>query len=185
VPYALLQVDSNFSVDVSAGYSDLETDMKRVDGQDLNTITGSTDSTRWFAATNLNGNWSMDKFLAGATVGLFTVREDKEAFNESGALVTGVAFAGGLAVAGQTTDLGRAHIGGDLGYDLGMMVPYVSADYRADYDTESSDNDSIALSIGSRFQLGDAVSASIEANTVQSKDDLDQWGALASFRVNF
>jgi len=176
-PYALYQLDKTYSVDASVGYSRLNYDVKRVEPRDLNSITGTTDAKRWFAAANLNGDWTMKKLQIGASAGLLSVSEDKDAYTEVGS--------GGQAVAAKSTDLGRAHIGGDLGYDLGAAVPYISADFRHDYNTDSSDSSSVEVGIGSRFQFGDAISAGIEANTVQMKNDLDQWGALASFRVKF
>ena len=176
-PYALFQVNKTFSVDATVGYSKLNYDVKRTEPSDLNSVTGTTDAKRWFGAANVNGDWVKNKLLLGASVGVLSVSEDKDAYTEVGS--------GGQAVAAKSTDLGRAHLGGDLGYDMGKMVPYVSADFRHDYNTDSSDSNSVEVGIGSRFQLGNAISASIEANTVQMKSDLDQWGAVASFRVKF
>ena len=176
-PYALFQVNKTFSVDATVGYSSLNYDMTRAEVRDLNTVTGSTDAERWFAAANVNGDWVKNKFLIGGSVGVLSVSEDKDAFTEVGS--------GAFAVAANSTNIGRVHIGGDLGYDLGKMVPYVSADFRHDYDTDATGSESVEVGIGSRFKLGNAISASIEANTVQLKDNLDQYGAVASFRVTF
>jgi len=177
-PYALYQLDKTYSVEVSGGYSKLNYDVTRVEPRDKNKITGTTDASRWFAEASLSGNWSIDALQLGASLGVLSVSEDKDAYTEVGS--------GGQAVASKSTDLGRATLGGEASYSLGdVVIPYVNANYRRDYNTDSSDDDSIALGIGSRFQLGDSVSAGIEANTVQGKDDLDQWGALASFRVVF
>jgi len=176
-PYALFQVNKTFSVDATVGYSNLNYDVKRTEPRDANSITGTTDADRWFAAANVNGNWVKNKFLIGGSAGVLSVSEDKDAFTEVGS--------GGQAVAAKSTNLGRVHLGGDLGYNMGKLVPYVSADFRHDYNTDSTDSNSVEVGVGSRFQLGNAISASIEANTVQMKSDLDQWGALASFRVTF
>lgn len=176
-PYLLYQLDKTFSVDVSAGYSKLSYDTYRIEPRDLNGITGTTDATRAFGAANVNGNWAMDKVRLGASVGVLSAKEDKDAYTEVGN--------GGQAVAAKTTHLGRAHVSGELGYDLGAAVPYVNADFRHDYKTSSTDSSSVELGIGSRFQLSDAITAGIEANTVQLKDNLDQWGALGSLRIKF
>lgn len=177
-PYVLFQANKTYSVDVSGGYSKLNYDVTRTEPLNTVSITGTTDAKRWFGAANVNGDWTSNKLEMGASLGVLQVQEKKDAFVESGT-------SGTQSVAAQTTDLGRAHLGGDLGYNLGVAVPYVSADVRYDYSTDAGDSSSVEVGLGSRFNLGKSVTAGIEVNSVQLQKDTKQYGATASLRAEF
>lgn len=177
-PYVSYQYNDNYSVNLSAGFSQLDYDMDRKDQQDKNIITGDTDAARWFGALNFNGNWSNDNLVYGASVGTLYTHEKKDGFTEVGS--------GAKTVAEETTKIGRASIGGNVGYEFfDMMTPYVRAKYSYDYqDGGSADESSVNAGLGVKFDLGSSVSAGIEANGTQ-KGDFKEAGGTASLRVKF
>lgn len=177
-PYVSYQYNNNYSVNVNAGYSMLDYDMDRLDQQDHNTIEGKTDANRWFGALNLNGNWTNDNLVYGATIGTMYAHEKQDGFTESGS--------GATTVASQTTKIGRASIGGNIGYEFfDMMTPYVKAKYNYDYqDGGSDDRNSVNAGLGVRFDLGSSVTAGIEA-TGTKKGDFGEVGGNANLRIQF
>jgi len=177
-PYVSYQYNDNYSVNLSAGYSALDYDMDRIDQQNRNIITGETDATRWFGALNFNGNWTNGDLSYGANIGTLYTKEKKDGFTEVGA--------GASTVADNTTTIGRASIGGNIGYEFfDMMTPYVRAKYSYDYqDGGSADESSINGGLGVNFAIGSAVSAGIEANGT-TKGDYKEVGGTASLRIKF
>lgn len=177
-PYAVYSYNKNYSVNLSGGFSQLSYDMDRKDQQDKNLITGETDADRWFGALNLNGNWTNDNLVYGANIGTLYTQEKKDGFTEVGS--------GATTVAAETTKIGRASIGGNIGYEFfDMMTPYVKAKYSYDYqDGGSADRNTANAGLGVNFALGSSVTAGIEANA-SKKGDFKEAGGSASLRVNF
>lgn len=177
-PYVSYTHDKNYDVNLSGGYSLLDYDMDRKDGVDKNVITGDTDADRWFAALNFNGNWANDDLVYGASIGTLYSQEKRDAFTEVGS--------GGSTVAAETTKIGRASIGANVGYEFfDMMTPYVKAKYSYDYqDGGSADKNTVAGGLGINFDLGTSVTAGIEGNA-SKKGDFKEAGGSASLRIKF
>ena len=177
-PYVAYSFDKNYSANFSAGYSQLDYDMDRKDGVDSSLIKGETDAVRYFGALNFNGNWNNDNLVYGANIGTLYSQEKKDGFTETGN--------GATTVAAKTTKLGRASIGGNIGYEFfDMMTPYVKAKYSYDYqDGGSADRNTAAAGLGVNFDLGSSVTAGIEGNA-SKKGDFKEAGGSASLRIQF
>ncbi|MDV7338632.1 autotransporter outer membrane beta-barrel domain-containing protein [Terasakiella sp. A23] len=176
-PYLGYIINKNYSVDASIGYSKLDYDMERIDATNQTAITGTTEADRIYGALNVNGNWNMDNVLLGASLGTLYAKEEKDAFTESGA--------GATSVAAQDTKLGRISIGGNIGYDFGMITPYLKAKYGYDYeDGGSGDDNMINGGLGVNFDFGSSVSAGLES-TATKKGDYTDVGGSVNLRVQF
>lgn len=176
--YALFDIDKTFSLDVTGGYSRLSYDMDRKDGLLGTVINGETDADRLFGAVNLNGAWTDQQWQFGGRFGLLYAQEERDGFTETGE--------GATTVAKQTTTIGRASIGGDIGYAFDDVTPYVKANYNYDYkDGGSSDNNFLDYGLGLRFDMGNGVSGGVEGTGIAFKDNLKSYGANASLRVQF
>lgn len=181
--YALFNINKTYSVDVTGGYSSLDYDMDRIDSNVRSTITGETDGKRMFGSVNANGNWAVDNWKLGTNVGVLYAREKKDGFTESGT--------GATTVAANTTTLGRARIGGDIGYTYESVTPYARANFNYDFkdggsiENSSADNQFLDYGLGVRLNLGNGVSGIIEGTGIAAKSNLSSYGANASLRVQF
>lgn len=173
-PYALYRFTKTYSVDASVGYSMVDYDLTRRDPLVNTSITGKTDGNRYFGAVNLNGNWAEDQWRFGAKLGNLYVTETKDRFTESNGVVTGE----------QTTKVGQASLGGKVGYNLGMVEPYVSGAGRIYYGDADDKSDFLA-GVGSLFYLGEMAIGGIEATTPLAADDLKQWTVTGTIRFDF
>lgn len=176
-PYAVYLIDNVFSVNASFGYSQLEYDLTRTEQNDRNIVMGNTESDRWFGSLNANGNWAMDNWMLGASLGTMYVEEDKDGFTETGS--------GALTVGSVKTEIGRASVGANVGYEVSKGVtPYVKTKYSYDYeDGGSDDQNTIDAGLGLRVNKGN-ISAGIEASGTQ-KGDYQSLNLSANLRVTF
>jgi outer membrane autotransporter protein len=178
-PYAVLRLGPNYSIDGSLMYSSLTMDTRAGNG-----ATGSFDATRWLGMANLNGNWSINNWRLGASVGYLGLHQDEDAYTASN----------GTAVAGNDFSIHQARIGGRVGYNMGKVETYFLARYEYDFDspgrpvgfpTASDDDDGFVLGIGARFNLSPNVTGGVEATTTQGRDDLEVWGITGTIRFRF
>lgn len=182
-PYVGVKLDDTWSVDLSAGYSWLDYDVRG----NNNTVAGSFDAERWFVNSNLSavyrsGNW---RFLP--KVGVLYMKEDQDGYVQSN----------GVAVAQQDIRLGRAYAGGRIGYATETMMPYLRL--QGEYDFKhpgrqaigngqftSEDDTGGQIGAGIEFFSTGPWSGAVElAYNSLGRQDLDVWNALARIRMSF
>ncbi len=189
-PYAVFNLDNMFSVDVSGGYTWLKYDVDRTtvnsSGFTGTKSTGSFDANRLFGSLNLNADYATDGWLLSGTLGTLYSSESQDAYNESN----------GTSRQGASYDVGRAIIGGKVGYDLGGIVPYVKTDYEYDYsrdDITVQTGDTKAANDDDRFIVGaglsiapiNGISGGLEFTSVQGATSVTNYSINGTLRVDF
>lgn len=188
-PYLSFRFNKNFSVDATGGYAWLSYDMDRKDAANNQKWTGSTDATRSFGAIQLNADHAIKKWNLSANIGALYSSEEKDQFIERSGSER-------RTIASQTTDLGQGFLGGRVGYDFGVVMPYVLA--RAEWDFSKDeitvatsqvrpDDDDFGLRLGAGLNIyaGSFVTGTIQGETVLLRDDYTEHKALAKIRVDF
>lgn len=192
-PYVGYQLTDNASVNLTVGYSDLEYDTDRLDPTSNNAITGSTDSERYFIDAsvngrhNLRGNWNLY-----GTASVFFASEEKDAYTET------ESNGQTIAVAEEETDLGVASLEARLGYQYQQVEPYALAGFSYDFtkdeapvaagqSTSSLDDEDFGgrFGAGLNFQFAPNVTGSVEAYTVEFRDDYEEYTVNGGLRVKF
>ncbi len=182
-PYLGYQLNNQWSVSLSGGYSWLNYDTKRTN----NTISGSYDATRWMVNGALNGNYAVGKIVIMPQVGVLYLEEKADAFTESNAQVN----------ASNTIKLGRLFAGGKVGYAMGTLMPYVNL--VAEYDFEHPDALAIGngtftnsqdfggkIGLGVNFLAGKTISGTFEGSYDSiGRTDLDVWTVTGRLRMQF
>jgi outer membrane autotransporter protein len=184
-PYAGYVLNRYFTMDVSAGYSFVDYDLRRTNAAGA-TVTGGFESNRWFISGALNGYYSVNKILLTGRLGYSYTRESQDAFTESDT----------TANSSRDVTVGSIRIGGTVGYDLGKVQPYLTTTYV--YDTQltkvqvgagqvapSNDRSGIDFGGGVRFALSDRVSGGIEGTTHLARDNFDSTSVSGNLRIKF
>lgn len=184
-PYAGFVLNRYFTLDLSGGYSSLEYDMRRTLGPGQ--VLGSTDGTRWFLAGNVNGYYAVDRLLLSGRVGYLHSSEDQDAYTELGQPFENPA---------RDIDLGQFRAGGQVGYDLGMVQPYVTGTYVYDVTRQkvfvapgqaqpANDRSGFDVGGGIRFAISDRVSGGIQGTTHLGREDFNSASVNGNLRVRF
>jgi len=190
-PYLSVSLNDTFSIDVNAGYAWLDYDMKRTDATNSELFTGTTDATRYWGAISANGDWQRNKLGYGASLGVIYSKENRDAFNETGATT------GSVSQASVSSKLGQARLGGEVSYDLGKVEPYASA--RLEYDftktkttvastqTAPADDDlGATLGAGLNLKLSPSITGHIGGEYGGFfREDYKDYSATARLRVEF
>jgi len=193
-PYAAYTIDQTFSVSLTAGYSDLEYDTTRADPGGANvTATGNTDADRYFVEGRINAYWPVDLWRIRGSLGLLHGNEEKDAYTET------LSDGSTNAVASQETEFSQFNLNTEWGYELSPgFVPYLKAGIQYDLDkddivvgagqTASAFNDEDfggVFGVGARFNVDNAITAGIEASTVEFRDDYEEYTIQGNLRVAF
>ena len=183
-PYAVFRFLGNYSFDVAGSYARLNNDVSRLN----NAAKGSFDSDRWTAAANLNGGWNVGQWRLGATVGYLYLHQNDQSYTENGL--------GNAPVAGQTTEVGQGRAGVRVGYDLGMVEPYLKGRVEHEFTSPgrtvvapgvfvSPDDTGYVLGAGAQFKFSDRLSGGLEGTTTQGRDHQEIWGISGTIRLRF
>jgi outer membrane autotransporter protein len=187
-PYAAYIFSDSLYVDATAGYTWIDYTTARAN----DTITGSTNGRRWFAAGNLTAVIpTPSDWVLMNTLGFLYVSENQDPFRESD----------GSDVGGVKVRLGQVRDTIRLGYrfttGFGFIMPYGSA--RLEYDAVKSPDTYIdsagTLAYGSKFGttfglglnmgIGDNTIISLEANSTQFRENLEAYSLVANIRYKF
>ena len=184
-PYAGFVLNRYFTVDISGGYSWVDYDLRRTNAAGA-TVTGHFNSDRYFASAGLNGFYAVNKVLLSARASYSYTNESQEAFTESDGTVNSA----------RDVKLGTLRLGGQIGYDLGKVQPYLSATYI--YDAKltkvtvgagqaapSNDRSGYDIGGGVRFALSDRVTGGIEGTTQVGRDNFDSTTVSGNLRIKF
>ena len=171
-PYFGMILNDTWNIDVSAGWSEVDTDQNR----NFGAITSDVDTDRWFLSANINGFTQVDNWLLTGRAGLLNAQSNDDDFTEVGT--------GALTVDDRTTNLTQFTIGGEAAYAMGNFEPFVSAYYNNDLHASetvltagrqpSNDNDDVLVGVGFRYFNDDNLSISAQYDTRQGRDDIDE-----------
>jgi hypothetical protein len=168
-------INDHWSVDGTIGGAFVDIDQFRtLAGQ---SIASDVDSTRFFAAANVNSFYEFNSWLFSTRLGLLYSRSEFDDFTEN-------TLMGTMTVPEQDVDVAQLSIGADLGYDFDGVVPYLAAHFVHDIEEaqNSSDNNEFQLSLGIRY-FGETMSGSVELLTVQGREDIDNFTVTATLRI--
>ncbi len=191
-PYFAYLISDTWSVDLSIGFGDFDTDQYRsvgaIDpgppvGIVADTVDSNFSSDRDFVASNLTystprGNWYLTGWL-----GFLLANKDQDSYTESDS----------TEIKGDDLDTERWSLGGEAAYGQDASETYVSLIYEKDNDRNeiefatgeqpANDDDSMLLSIGWRYYGGDLV-ANIEFSSRQGADDLTENTISSTLRID-
>ena len=185
-PYAGYVINRYFTVDVSGGYTDSDTDMTRTSPASGSPITGQMDSSRWFVGGNLNAHYRINRISLLGRAGLLYATENQDAFTESDTTFNPE----------RDIDLGQLRIGGQVAYNIGKVQPYLTGTYEYDFNREvvvvgagqatpANDRSGFEVGGGVRFALSDRVSGGIEGSTHVGRDDFSSTSVSGNVRIKF
>ncbi|NIN35136.1 MAG: autotransporter outer membrane beta-barrel domain-containing protein [Gammaproteobacteria bacterium] len=181
-PYVAYLINDVFSVDVTAGYSDLKYETVRIDNVSGGRITGNFDSSRWFMAANLNAIQTYRQWVFGGQVGFLYTDEKQDAYNEVGPNTA-------RSISKRKLDLKQFLIGTDVAYSMNGLEPFVSVYYFNDISrndgedagglpsnigaTQPDDDDEFQVGVGVRYFYKDNISGTLEYNKVLNRNKFD------------
>lgn len=171
-PYLGMVINDTWNFDISAGYSNLDTDQYRI--QTGTRITSDVDTSRWFFSGNLNGFTQRGNWLLTGRIGAMYATSKDDEFTESNSLTT----------VGRTHKLGQFNLGGEAAYQMGDMEPFIGATYSYDMTaTEldllgspqpSNDRTDFLLTGGLRFFSKTGMSGAVELSKRLGREDYSE-----------
>ncbi len=197
-PYIAWFLNDIFSVDLSGGYSRLNTDQDRLDPANGNTLGSSFDSDRRFVTTNLNASIVRGSWVLGGRVGYLYSEEEQDAYTEAGGPSAKV-------VKGRHLDLGQGYIGVDLAYSFGALEPYATVTYYNDFTrdngtgggpgggpgpgpgpaaSQAMDDDEVQAGFGVRYFGSNGISGTLEWLKTAGRERFDNNSLTATLRID-
>jgi|SaaInl4_135m_RNA_FD_contig_21_125015_length_1277_multi_18_in_0_out_0_1 hypothetical protein len=182
-PYVGFRVHKNFILDASVGYSILDYDVARTLG---GTVTSDFDAQRIFGSVNLSGNFKKKKFRIAPKIGLMGLWEEQDGFTDS----IGTTFGK------NTIHLGRLHAGGEVGFTVKAIEPFVGARLNWDFDRNApvdltgaggfAQDDSLGATFSAGINLKKKnISGQIKGETNQFKNEVTSYSVRGTIRVDF
>jgi opacity protein-like surface antigen len=190
-PYGSFALNDMVSIDGLLGYGRVNYDLDRKDPATGELFSGDTDANRYFASIVANLDAQEGQWVYGGIFGLSYIYESRDSFTETGATGTTV------PVGSQSSHVAQGLLGGNLGYDLGMVTPFANA--RLEYDFAKSNDPTVAanqtqpddsnvgirLGVGAEFEFAPNITGSIEGNGVLLRDDYSEYGGRIRLRIDF
>lgn len=186
-PYVAYIINPNWSVEGTAGHSWVNYDLDQTGGA----VTGNTSGHRWFGSGKVSGNFTVDAWQLGTSLGYAYLREETDAYTMSN----------GTQNRGLSYRLGQVQNGYRVGYgfdmDWGRIVPYAAA--RLEFDVNKTPAAAIdtggtkaydgrfgtTFTLGTTLEVGDDQTVSLEGSTTQFRDNLNAYTVGASYRLRF
>ena len=183
-PYAGYVLNRYFTVDVSGGYTFVNYDPRRTASG--SSVTGSTDSNRWFIASNVNAYYAIDRITLGGKMGYSYTRENMDGFTESNS----------TTYTDRDFTIGQFRLGGTVGYQLGKVEPFLLTTYVYDVQMTkvavgagqaSPKNDRSGFDVGGgiNFMLSDRVIGGFEGSTYVGRENFDSTTLSGNLRIKF
>jgi hypothetical protein len=182
-PYAVFQlITGKLFLDVNGGYAGGNMDTERASGA----ITGDTDYSRWFAASNLTANLSHNQWRFRPGLGVVWSRQEIDAYRESNA----------NNVPKTIDHFGRFRAGSQLGYQFAKWQPYVLADYEYDFKFDyptlgggalqpTEHRSGALLGGGVVFNFTNRLTGGVQFSTRAFREDYSQYNATGTIRYAF
>ncbi len=187
-PYVGIALNQTFSLDLSAGYSWLDNDDRRISA--TRSRTGSYDSDRWFGSANLTAYKEVKSWLLSGNIGFLSAGEKLDAYNEVGV--------GAGAITEKSFKLSQIIVGAEASYTNTTFEPYVNAAF--EYDTNYTeivprgapagtelpyDRSAFNLGIGSRYSITESMTGEVNASTYVGRSEEEEYSLMANFRNDF
>ena len=183
-PYAGYVLNRYFTVDVSGGFTFVDYDTRRTASG--SSVSGRTESTRWFIAGNVNAYYAIDRITLGGKMGYSYTRENMDGFTESNS----------TTYTDRDYTIGQFRLGGTVGYQLGKVEPYLLTTYV--YDAQMTEvavgagqaspkNDRSGFDVGGgiNFMLSDRVIGGFEGSTHVGRENFDSTTLSGNLRIKF
>jgi outer membrane autotransporter protein len=173
-PYLAMQFSDIITGDIIVGYSRLSSDQNR------NAVMSSYDSDRIFWSVNLNAFKSYDAWNVSATLGYTQTTEDQDAYTE-----------GGFPIGANELKIGQLSLGGEVGYQIKNFEPYLSAavekEVKDDIRVGGGEYDDLGylVGLGVRYMSPGGLTAELNVDTTQGRDDLDEYSVMLNLRMSF
>ncbi len=179
VPYLALRLGEHYSLDLSFGYSSVDTDQFRlalVGGLPVGAqVSSAVDSERYFFSGNLTTNRAYGNWNLSGQVGGLWAKDVQDAFSESN----------GTAVAGSNFKVGQWRIGGEAAYAWGAFEPYARATFEYDFTRTKAvfapgvaapkfDQTDVLAGFGVRYFADNGMSGSLEYSTVLGRENYSE-----------
>jgi hypothetical protein len=211
-PYYGWSISDHWSLDISVGHSELDVDQFRIPLLDTVTVTvvpgpiaspddlivlglapagvpirSSTSSERDFSMLNVNGFWTVGDWSLGARAGYISTENTQDRYTESGG-------SAGFSVPADTIELKQTQLGGDIAFG-GVSLVFLSGVLVKESDSvelslgageqPANDDDSLLITAGWRYYGEDGVSAVLEWNTREGKEDYAEKSVSFTLRFDF
>ena len=189
-PYFGYLFHPNASMDISAGYSNIDIDQFRIDSTNFTSIiNGDTDSDRWFVSGNVNAFTRINDFALFGRFGIIYAEDDIDSIVETGG-------PDAFTTAGTTIEFGQIQVGGEVAYSVAPIEPYASVFYEYDYEFEklslntalnppANDRSDVRFGIGARYFGDYGFSANLEWSIIAGRDDIDSHTLGLTGRLDF
>ena len=193
-PYAAFLINNYLSIDVAAGYTQLEYDTDRVSLASAGTTNlGSFDSDRWFASANLNAFGQVGPFAVSGRIGYLYTEEEQDAYQETGG-------ADARAVSDRNIDLAQMQLGFEAAYTGFALMPYAGVTYAKDLSRDTGGSglqpglpggvapsfvDETELQVGFGLRhYGEMISVMLDIQTILEREDFDSHSAMLTIRAD-
>ncbi len=190
-PYFAAVLNDTFSIDFSAGYSNVDYDQYRIVPGTTTTASSDPGGYKWFGAMNLNAVTYYENWIIGGRIGGLWAKSTVEDFTETysdGTLPT--------AVGEDEISVGTASIAVDIAYSMqNNYEPFLNVSYQNDFSFQkatvatgpqpSNDTDDILMTLGVRYFNKNGVSGNIEYGTRFGREDFSEDKFSATVRVDF
>jgi len=182
-PYFAFLFNNTYSIDGNIGYARNDIDLTRAAG----TVTGDTDSDRYFYAVNLNASyWWQNKWNLAFKLGYLYSHEDQDAFRESDATMN----------PSRDYKLGQYRLGVNLAYWAGSVMPYLGVTYEYDatrtpvntvprFPPPNNDREGVVVRAGMRLFITQQAAGQVELYSVEGRDDFDSVTVNGNIGVRF
>jgi hypothetical protein len=186
-PYVALPLTKNLAWSLTAGWgtSDLDLDL----GAGGANLSGDSDSKRRMYGTGLNYTGNVDKLSYEAKANYLNVRDRLGAYTMSNG--TG----GTQGVNSVVTKVSQGRVGGQVGYDIGFLTPYLGLTYVYDFKKPNddlvnglkpkADRDGVVGTVGVKFNSKGALSGSIQYSSERSRDEVKNNQIMLNLGVKF
>ncbi len=184
-PYVGFILNRYFTADVAGGYSFAgKSEMTRSTGG--TNIAGDMDWERWFLAGNVNGYYRVNRLALSGQVGLLWAQEDQDEFTETD----------GTRNPSRDIEFGQLHVGGQVGYVLGRVEPFVTGRFEHDFMRDKvavgagqlvpeNDRNGFEVGGGVNFALSERVTGGIQGTTLFGRSDVEQTTVSGNLRIKF
>ena len=180
MPYFMVVLSDNFSLDVNAGFGKNKIDQHRVDPANGARLVSNYDGERRFWSVTLNGSHNVDSWVLGGRVGYLHSREEQDGYTESGGPSV-------RTVRDRVIKLGQLFVGADVAYQVSSRFePYASLMLRRDLtrndggtagglpnavgNPQPTDKTGYDWTIGVRLYVQRGITASLEYMRTEGRD---------------
>lgn len=183
-PYANYMINDKYSVDLSMGWGQTDTDMHRIDPSFSQRINGSQDSERYFYSLGANVSYWLKLWNVSWRLGYMYSRTDLDPFDETNAITAAI-----ISNPGSVNKLGQISTSFRAGYYFTSWMPY----FRASYESDTSRADSGASNDGNGFQLEGGldffpaknIGGGLAVSAVTGRDSYDSLSVSGHFSYAF